>query len=127
MEVGGATAGTGFDLLAVTGTATLDGTLNLRLINGFTPFNGETFEILSSRGLSGVFSTINGLVEGNFTFSVDYGRINPNGVTLTANLTAVPEPTSLLMLGLGLVGLGVLPLRQALARRLGNGDSRTQV
>ena len=41
IEVGGTGAGSGYDWLAVSGTATLAGTLNVSLINGFT-LNGAT-------------------------------------------------------------------------------------
>jgi len=38
----------------------LNGTLNLSLINGFVPTVGTTFEILNAGSLSGTFSTVNG-------------------------------------------------------------------
>src|SRR5207253_6719188 len=37
IEIGGLTVGTQYDQLVVTGNATLAGTLNATLINGFTP------------------------------------------------------------------------------------------
>ena len=55
IQIGGTSAGTGFSQLNVSGTASLDGTLDLSLINGFTPYNGEQFVILTSSGLSGAF------------------------------------------------------------------------
>src|SRR5207237_387075 len=39
VDVGGTTAGTEFDQLKVSGAAKLDGTLNLGLINAFTPIS----------------------------------------------------------------------------------------
>ncbi len=52
IEIGGTSPGTGYDQLVITGTATLGGTLNVSLINGFTPASGDTFQILTfaSRG-----------------------------------------------------------------------------
>jgi hypothetical protein len=61
LELGGTTAGTLYDQLAVTGSAILGGTLNVALINGFTPTTGQSFSVLtSSSGLiSGTFGTLN--------------------------------------------------------------------
>jgi hypothetical protein len=60
IAIGGITAGTKFDQLNVTGAATLNGTLNLSLINGFVPAVGSTFEILNASMVSGTFSTVTG-------------------------------------------------------------------
>jgi hypothetical protein len=75
IQIGGANAGTGFSELTVSGNATLGGFLDLSLINGFTPFDGEQFVILNSSGLFGTFDHVNGLVEGNVTFTVEYSPI----------------------------------------------------
>jgi len=101
--------------LNVSGTASLDGMLDLSLINGFTPFNGEQFVILTSSGLSGVFSTVNGLQEGNVTFTVEYSPQGfLNDVVLDAQVSsAVPEPASWLMLGLGLAAVGTCVVRRS--------------
>jgi hypothetical protein len=48
--------------LAVNGTATLAGTLNIALVNGFTPASGQSYTILTFGARSGDFSTKNGLV-----------------------------------------------------------------
>ena len=50
----------GYSQLAVSGTASLNGTLDISMVNGFTPTNGETFVILTSNGLGGTtFATMN--------------------------------------------------------------------
>jgi hypothetical protein len=59
IDIGGAGAGSGFDQLAVSGKATLGGTLNISLMNGFHPNAGVTFAILTSGSESGSFSSIN--------------------------------------------------------------------
>jgi hypothetical protein len=59
IELGGATAGTQYDRLNVSGTATLNGTLNVSFINGFTPTIGQSFTILDAAFLSGTFTTLN--------------------------------------------------------------------
>jgi hypothetical protein len=51
-----------YGTLTVSGTATLAGTLNVALVNGFTPAPGESFTILTFGARSGDFGTENGLV-----------------------------------------------------------------
>jgi len=50
--------------LAITGAATLAGTLNVSLENGFMPSNGNSFQVLVFKQLSGTFTVINGLTFG---------------------------------------------------------------
>ena len=58
IELGGASPGTGYDQLHVTGALSLGGRLELSLINGFTPAAGNSFDILDWSSLSGTFSSI---------------------------------------------------------------------
>ncbi|MFN0137217.1 MAG: dockerin type I domain-containing protein [Phycisphaerae bacterium] len=58
-QLGGAAAGQ-FDVLSVSGAITLDGTLNLTLVNGFVPQVGQTFAVVTAGSLSGTFATITG-------------------------------------------------------------------
>ncbi|HSY99851.1 MAG TPA: hypothetical protein VK788_10160 [Terriglobales bacterium] len=70
-----------FNVLNVSGTATLGGTLNIKLLNNFVPLIGATFEILSARKVTGVFATVNGtVINSSEHFTVTY---NSNNVTLT--------------------------------------------
>ena len=59
IQLGGTTAGTQYDQLTVTGTATMAGTLNVSLIDGFIPQVGDSFTILPYGIRSGGFSTLN--------------------------------------------------------------------
>ena len=60
LKVGGTTSITQYDRLAITGTATLGGTLNVTLVNSFTPAPGNQFTALTTTGaLSGTFATTN--------------------------------------------------------------------
>jgi hypothetical protein len=59
IEIGGTNPGTGFDQLVINGRATLDGTLNVSLINGFVPTSGTAFQILTFGSASGTFATTN--------------------------------------------------------------------
>ena len=58
MEIGGTTAGTGYDQIQASGQLSLGGTLNVSLINGFTPVAGQTFDLLDWGALAGTFSTL---------------------------------------------------------------------
>jgi hypothetical protein len=78
IEIAGGNPGTDFDQLAITGQATLDGTLTVHL-NGFVPNSGDQFAVLTFASGTGTFATING--DGPaFTPSYD-----PTDVTLVAN------------------------------------------
>jgi hypothetical protein len=71
IELGGTTAGTGFDQINITGTATLAGTLDVDLYGGFTPTVGQTFQIFTWNSYSGTFNQYSGLDLYNGT------RLNP--------------------------------------------------
>jgi hypothetical protein len=58
IEIGGTTAGSGYDQLTVSGDATLAGTLNVTL-DGFAPALGDTFKIVTCASCSGTFDTLN--------------------------------------------------------------------
>ncbi len=117
IQIGGPDALHGLAQLDVGGTATLNGgLLDLSLINGFKPYNGEVFEILSSNGLSGSFSD-NVIELANITFSVEYSPSGyANDVVLVAQVSSVPEPATWLLLGIGLAGAGTFVRRSARAR-----------
>ncbi len=56
LEVGGYDAGSGFDQLTISGQATLDGTLNVSLLNGFVPMSGDAFSLLTFASATGTFA-----------------------------------------------------------------------
>ncbi len=88
IEIGGTTAGTLFDQVVVKGQAILDGTLNVSLLNGFKPVNGNSFKVLTFASASGTFANYigtnlaNGLV------------LQPSQTTTALTLTAAPAPVS---------------------------------
>ncbi|MCB0662280.1 MAG: T9SS type A sorting domain-containing protein [Saprospiraceae bacterium] len=84
-EINGATAGSQYDVINVSGNASLTGgTLNITW--GFTPTNGQTFNIITAGSRSGIFSNTNlGTVPG-FTFLINYV---PGGVQIQAQ-SALP-------------------------------------
>lgn len=60
-ELGGTTAGSGYDQLKITGSANLNGTLNISLIPPFIPASGDNFQIMTFGSRTGDFSAKNGL------------------------------------------------------------------
>lgn len=78
VQIGGTTAGTEFDVLDVTGIASLAGMLDVSLIDlgggQFMPVAGDTFEILSTGTLTGTFAGGVSLPEltGHLMWNVDY-------------------------------------------------------
>ena len=98
IQLGG--TGTGqFDVLAVGGTATLGGTLDVELYNGFTPQLGDTFAFLTASSISSDFTTFTGLDIGNGLQLEEV--FSPDHSTLSLEAVSVPEPgTLLLLLGL---------------------------
>jgi T5SS/PEP-CTERM-associated repeat protein len=59
IELAGTMLGTNYDQLLVSGGITLDGTLDVSLINAFAPHEGDSFDILDFTSLTGIFSTVN--------------------------------------------------------------------
>jgi hypothetical protein len=59
IELGGTTPGDDYDRLVVNGEATLAGTLDVSLIDGFTLAGSFGFDILDASQISGDFSTLN--------------------------------------------------------------------
>ena len=83
----------------IDGLAQLEGTINVSLLDGFTPAFGDTFSIMTAD--LGITIGANGLSltgDGNFNWELaDDGK--------TLNLTAVPEPSTIILLCMGVFGL----------------------
>lgn len=86
-EIGGTTAGTGFDQLILNGKATFAGKLHVSLLNGFFPSPGDSFKIIQgSRPISGAFLNVGSgerlnTIDGTGSFIVTY---NGNDVVLSS-------------------------------------------
>jgi hypothetical protein len=62
--------------IIVSGAATLDGTLSVTLGGGFTPANGNSFQVLTYASRTGTFDTLNG---NGLNYSLTY---NPTNLTV---------------------------------------------
>ncbi len=112
IELGGLLPGTEYDQVLISGVAMLDGPLVISLIDGFQPNPGDHFDILSYGSRIGAFREIVGNDLGNgVVLSPLYGD---SGMILVAQ---VPEPSTLLLLTLGLTGLGWLRYRRVVRAR----------
>ncbi len=109
-----------------TGTVTVDGASLSVVVNaGFTPSSSDVFGILDNQTPNAITGVFNGVADGGRvnavfpdnslagTFQVSYfGNITANGVSTTGgndvvlfNFQPVPEPASVLAVGVGAIGL----------------------
>ncbi len=93
LEIGGATAGSQYEQLNVSAAATLGGTLNVSLVNGFAPGGGQTFNVLTSSAVSGSFATLNFPQFGGapaFVVQLTATNLDLVGTTSAADLAVAP-------------------------------------
>ena len=107
IELGGLAPGDEHDRLSVGGGLTLDGTLDVRLIDGFVPSLGNTFDLLDFATLTGMFDRLD-LPALDGSLSWDTSELYSTGT-----LSVVPEPTSAGLLGIA----GLLVLRRRRQRQ----------
>ena len=104
MELAGTTAGIDHDVLQVDGGVSLDGTLEVSLLDGFEPDLGDSFDILDFGSITGEFDSIR-LPDLDGGLAWDVSALLADG-----SLSVVPEPSSVVLL-LG-VWLSVLATRR---------------
>src|SRR5262249_15996432 len=84
VEIGGPTVGSQYDRLAINGTASLAGTLNVIILNGFVPPTGTAFSVLTFRAHRGDFDVENGLDLGGGLSLAPVFASNDTGLSLVA-------------------------------------------
>jgi len=84
IDLGGTQAGE-FDQLQVEGNVALSGTLDVAMIDGFEPANGQTFEIITANNVTGTFDEV----------------IAPDGMNVQVNYS---NSTVSLTIGGGMIG-----------------------
>ena len=88
VELGGLNAGSEFDQINVDGIATLDGTLDVRLLGDFRPAHGDSFQILTFDSRNGDFSDCLGLdLGGGLSLERSF---TATSMVLTAIFDAIP-------------------------------------
>jgi parallel beta-helix repeat protein len=80
-------AGTNYDQYAVSGSATLGGTLTLSLISGYTPLANDQFTIMTYGSKSGTFTTTSLPVISPNTWNITY---NANTIVLSVVAGTLP-------------------------------------
>jgi len=109
------------DLLNVTGTALLGGTLALHCLGACSYAVGDTFTILdASTALVGSFASVSlsGFASGAFTVLYDVPSDSVRLLVTEAVTAAVPEPANWALFAAGLAALGFLVNRRGAIRRL---------
>lgn len=100
LELSGATPGTQFDKLAITGTATLGGTLSATYLNNFTPAAGSTFDVVTFASMTGSFATVPSGMNPPLTTAQTATKVTLTAAALilpqfTGNPTAAPNPANI--------------------------------
>lgn len=113
LELGGLIAGSQYDVLNVTGALNFGGTLNVTLINGFTPSAGNSFDVLNYATASGTFATLSlpSLANG---LSWNTSTLYSDGVISV--VSAIPEPSTYAALA-GACALGLAAYRKRRRRQ----------
>ena len=107
--------GTGYgqwSVLSVTGSASLDGTVDFNFLYGFTPAVGDAFTYLTTGlGILGDFANVefNGYTPSSYS--------DDNGTLEITQATPTPLPGSILLLAGGLAGLGAYVRRKKIGLR----------
>ncbi|MGO9114565.1 MAG: SUMF1/EgtB/PvdO family nonheme iron enzyme [Thermoguttaceae bacterium] len=90
--------GSGYDQLEISGLATLNGTLNVNLLSGFTPSAGQSFDLITG-ATTGSFAEINlPSLSGGLSWDT-------SNLYITGTINVVPESSTLAFLGVGALGL----------------------
>lgn len=123
MEIAGRDVGE-FDRITTTGELVFAGTLDIRLLGGFMPIDGDAFDLFDWGSVRGQFSDIllPTLVP---RLAWDLSRLYVDGtievgdspvMAFATDTAAVPSPSALMFVGVGLVALAMLHARRSIRR-----------
>ena len=119
VEIGGLLPGTEYDVLNVSGTASLDGNLNISLFDLgsglFTPHAGDSFDILTADLIQGSFGSLTlAALDPGLKWDISY-LTDAIGTTDVVRLSvdAVPVPPAMWLFSSGLLGLIGVARRRA--------------
>jgi fibronectin-binding autotransporter adhesin len=113
IDLGGVTPGT-YGQLNVSGLAQLGGELAVKVVPGFMPTVGETFDFLTYGTLSGTYNSLVALDPG-YSYSLSFSGDNGILTVDTIGSSSVPETSTFVTAGL-MLGAGGLLLRRRRAR-----------
>jgi len=106
-----------YDVLDITGTASLGGLLDANLLGGYNPVLGSSFDVLFADSIFGTFDNST-LVADGFTFDISYINDPNHDIVRLTTLSSVPLPAAVWLFISGLLAIGLPGLR---ARRHNNG------
>ncbi|MBX3416979.1 MAG: PEP-CTERM sorting domain-containing protein [Pirellulaceae bacterium] len=116
IELGGLLDGQ-YDRFQIAGDLSVNGSLNVSLIDGFELGFNQVFSVMQAGGAStGMFAGLGeGALVGNFGGMDLFITYNPGGGNGVSLFTAVPEPSSAMLVGLTLLGLSFRVRRRSVA------------
>ena len=86
IEIGGTTLGSQYDRLTIAGSASLDGILDVSLINGFTPSAGQQFTILTAGSIVNNGFVLAGSAASSFSLLVNSTSVILQAIGLARRL-----------------------------------------
>jgi hypothetical protein len=94
VEIGGTDSTSGYDNISTGGTATLGGTLRVRLVNGFTPTVGQIFSIINAGTVTGSFATISPPTQAGISIVNGGSFLQVKIDSVVAGAPVISSPTS---------------------------------
>jgi hypothetical protein len=122
IDLGGAQAGTGYSQLKVSSLAQLAGAVDVKLVNGFTPTLGETFDFLTYGSRTGQYDQIFSFDNG-YDYTVNYNDMTGVAKLVVSAAAAVPETSTLLTAALMFGAIGLVAYRR---KRAGQQDTQPE-
>ncbi|HMO16218.1 MAG TPA: hypothetical protein PKD64_19195 [Pirellulaceae bacterium] len=116
IELGGLLDGQ-YDAFQIAGDLSINGSLNVSLIDGFELGFNQVFSVMQAGGATtGMFAGLGeGALVGNFGGMDLFITYNPDGGNGMSLFTAIPEPSSAMLVGLTLFGLSFRVRRRSVA------------